>query len=72
MVKKALPPAPAQKIISTTSPPIVKKILTKPIPKMKGKPAPPKDKYIRYPDSICANDFVNPEHDALYRDSIDN
>ena len=30
------------------------------------------DKYIRYPDEICTNDFVNPEHDALYRDSIEN
>ena len=30
------------------------------------------DKYIRYDDAICANDFVNPTHDALYRDSIDN
>ena len=30
------------------------------------------DKYIRYPDEICANDFVNPNHDALYRDSIEN
>lgn len=30
------------------------------------------DKYIRYPDEICANDFVAPIHDALYRDSIEN
>ena len=30
------------------------------------------DKYIRYPDEICTNDFVNPRHDALYRDSIEN
>ena len=30
------------------------------------------DKYIRYPDKISCNDFVNPRADALYRDSIDN
>ena len=30
------------------------------------------DKYIRYPDAICANDFNNPSHDRLYRDSIEN
>jgi len=30
------------------------------------------DKFIRYPDEICTNDFVNPAHDALYRDSIEN
>ena len=30
------------------------------------------NKYIRYPDEVCANDFVNPEADALYRDSIEN
>lgn len=28
--------------------------------------------YIYYPDAICANNFVNPSHDALYRDSIEN
>ena len=30
------------------------------------------DKYIHYPDEICANDFNNPGYDALYRDSIEN
>lgn len=30
------------------------------------------DKYIRYPDAICANDFVAPNHDKVYRDSIEN
>lgn len=30
------------------------------------------DKYIRYPDAICANDFENPQHEELYRASIEN
>lgn len=30
------------------------------------------DRYIRYADEICANDFVNPRFEELYRDSIDN
>lgn len=39
-----------------------------------GKAATPSslDKYIRYPDEICANDFNAPQHEAIYRDSIEN
>lgn len=41
-------------------------------PVKQGKKGPIGDKYIRYNDLICANDFYNPAHDELYRDSIDN
>ena len=30
------------------------------------------NQYIYYPDKICANDFVNPRHDALTADARDN
>ena len=42
--------------------------------KRKGPSAPSSQasrQYIRYPDEICANDFVNPGYDALYQASIE-
>ena len=32
----------------------------------KKKEEPSLDKYIRYPDEFCANDFKNPGYDTLY------